>query len=219
MSNLYLVDEYVIFDFPGQVELFTHHMSLKNLVNKIEKSKYRLCCVNLVDSNYCTDSGKYIAALLIGLKSMLHLELPQVNVLSKIDLLRYCDKELLHRLDFYTQVQDPSRLFKIFEDEVIVDKYKKLNIALCELVEEYSLVGFYSLCIDDRDTVLRLAAAIDKCNGYIFGGLERGNEFIMNSAMRWGSYYADEVSLIDDKYLSKSIIENPESSDCDETNC
>lgn len=144
---------------------------------------------------------------------MLHLELPQVNVLSKIDLLRYCDKELAHRLDFYTQVQDPSRLFKILEDGTVLDKYKRLNLALCELVEEYSLVGFYALCIEDKNTVLKLAAAIDKCNGYVFGGLERGNEFVMDSAVRWGSYYADEVSLVDEKYLLRDIDESADSDD------
>ncbi len=41
-----------------------------------------------VDAHLCTEAPKYLAALLLSLSSMLHLELPAVNVLSKVDLLR-----------------------------------------------------------------------------------------------------------------------------------
>jgi GTPase SAR1 family protein len=50
---------YLIFDFPGQIELYTHHKSLKNIIEYLSnKLDYRLCNVNLVDSHYCTDPGK-----------------------------------------------------------------------------------------------------------------------------------------------------------------
>jgi hypothetical protein len=35
-----------------------------------------------------TDAAKYVSVLLLALRAMLHLELPHVNVLSKIDLVR-----------------------------------------------------------------------------------------------------------------------------------
>lgn len=50
-----LVEErnYLIFDCPGQVELFTHHNSLYKIFKKLVKSKdLRLCVVSLVDSIY-----------------------------------------------------------------------------------------------------------------------------------------------------------------------
>lgn len=47
----------------------------------------QLTAVNLVDSHLCSDPGKYVSALLLSLTTMLHLELPHVNVLSKIDLI------------------------------------------------------------------------------------------------------------------------------------
>ena len=46
----------------------------------------RLCTVHLIDSHLCADPAKYIAALMLSLSSMLHLETPHVNVLSKVDL-------------------------------------------------------------------------------------------------------------------------------------
>ncbi|XP_029657514.1 GPN-loop GTPase QQT1-like [Octopus sinensis] len=67
--------KYYIFDFPGQIELFTHHRSVYSILNHLEKSlNFRLTAVNLVDSFYCSDSSKYIAALLTSLSTMLKVE-------------------------------------------------------------------------------------------------------------------------------------------------
>ncbi|KAL6503665.1 GPN-loop GTPase qqt1 [Orobanche gracilis] len=69
----------------------------------------KLTAVHLVDAHLCSDPGKYISALLLSLSTMLHLELPHVNVLSKIDLIESYGK-LAFNLDFYTDVQDLSYL-------------------------------------------------------------------------------------------------------------
>ena len=37
-----LGEDYVLFDCPGQVELFTHHSSLRNIFFKIQKLGYRV---------------------------------------------------------------------------------------------------------------------------------------------------------------------------------
>lgn len=36
------IEDYVLFDCPGQVELFTHHESLRNIFFRIQKSGYRV---------------------------------------------------------------------------------------------------------------------------------------------------------------------------------
>ena len=41
--------------------------------------------MNLRDAHYVTDASKYIAVLMASLRVMLHLELPHINVLSKMD--------------------------------------------------------------------------------------------------------------------------------------
>jgi len=42
-------DKYFLFDFPGQVELYTHHNSVKNIVARLEKeANCRLAAVHLV---------------------------------------------------------------------------------------------------------------------------------------------------------------------------
>lgn len=37
------IEDYVLFDCPGQVELFTHHSSLRNIFMRIQKLGYRVC--------------------------------------------------------------------------------------------------------------------------------------------------------------------------------
>lgn len=63
----------------------------------------RLAAVELIDAHLCTDAGKYLSALLLSLSSMLHLELPHVNVLSKADLMDSLGDPDFD-LDFYAQV-------------------------------------------------------------------------------------------------------------------
>ena len=36
-------EDYVLFDCPGQVEIFTHHASLRNIMFRIQKLGYRVC--------------------------------------------------------------------------------------------------------------------------------------------------------------------------------
>jgi len=37
-----VVDDYILFDCPGQVELFTHHSSLRNIFFRLQKLGYRV---------------------------------------------------------------------------------------------------------------------------------------------------------------------------------
>jgi GPN-loop GTPase len=78
-------DAYLIVDCPGQVETFTCQGAFTQLVELLQK-QFRLCVVNLVDAHYCSDGAKFISVVMVSLKSMFMLGLPQINVLSKIDL-------------------------------------------------------------------------------------------------------------------------------------
>ncbi|KAI5695936.1 hypothetical protein M8J76_005943 [Diaphorina citri] len=164
---------YFLFDCPGQVELYTHHSSMKNVLSIIQnKLDLRLCCVNLIDSHYCSDPGKYISTLLLSLTTMLHLELPHVNVLSKMDLALKHKNRLLFGLDYYTEVLDLNYILDRLQDDPINSKYKKLNQALVSLVEDFALVHFHPLNKTEARSLLKLSQAVDKANGYVYGNKE-----------------------------------------------
>lgn len=195
--------KYVLFDLPGQVELFNMHDALRDIVAEITGPGWdlRVCTVHLVDSHLCADPSKYIAALMLSLSSMLHLETPHINVLSKVDLM---DKygELDFNLEYYTDVMD----LKYLADRILHGrggdgegsagaeagdgagagaassssapagtsfmrkKYGKLTRGLCELVEDFSLVSFLTLSIEDKESVRRVVQAADKSVGYFNAG-------------------------------------------------
>lgn len=52
----------------------------------------QLSAVHLVDSHYCADPAKFISVLCTSLSTMLHVELPHVNILSKMDLIEQYGK-------------------------------------------------------------------------------------------------------------------------------
>lgn len=77
-------NSYLLFDMPGQVELYTHHLSIRNIFEKLQALGYNLCAVHMVDSHYCSNPTKFISTLLLSLSTMLQMGLPHVNVLSKV---------------------------------------------------------------------------------------------------------------------------------------
>ena len=50
-------------------------------------------------------------------------------------------------------------------------KHRKLHEALVEVIDDFGLVKFYPLNIEDAPSVGRVVGQVDKCNGYIFGSV------------------------------------------------
>lgn len=110
------VETYILLDCPGQVELYTHHKSMRNVIDLVtQKLDYRLAAVHLVDSHYCTEPSKFISVLLTSLSTMLQIEMPHINILSKIDLMEQYGR-VDFNIDFYTEVLDLQQLIDTFEE-------------------------------------------------------------------------------------------------------
>ncbi|XP_034942330.1 GPN-loop GTPase 2 [Chelonus insularis] len=169
---LNLKDYYLIFDCPGQIELYTHHKSVAAIVEKMSQNLIRLCSVYLIDSHYCSEPGKYLSSLLVCTSTMLQLGLPHINVLTKFDQMKKFKDRLDFNIDFYTEVLDLHYLLEKLDEDPFTAKYKKLNAALISLIEDYSLVSFLPLDISNQNLLLQVKNAVDKANGYIFGGNE-----------------------------------------------
>lgn len=203
---------YLLFDLPGQVELYTHGYAVQKLLSKLCKVlDLRLVSVQLIDAHYCTEPANFLSAALLGTTTMLRLELPAVNVLSKIDLLANYGP-LPFSLDYFTDCQDLDRLVPFLhqpqqqrggneyqdgdDDRIVYDddvgdydyaddadyqlarkltrsspffrKHERLHKAMADVVEEFGLLSFLPLDISSAESVGRVVARIDKCNGYIF---------------------------------------------------
>lgn len=60
--------------------------------------------MHLVDSYLCGNPTQYISALLLSLDVMMALELPHINVLSKLDLVE-SQGDLAFNLEYYSEVR------------------------------------------------------------------------------------------------------------------
>ncbi|XP_050379716.1 GPN-loop GTPase QQT1-like [Argentina anserina] len=118
------------------------------MILSINVTADHLVAVHLVDSHLCSDPAKYVSALLLSLSTMIHMELPHINVLSKIDLIQNYG-ELAFNLDFYTDVEDLSYLQNSLDQDPRSAKFRKLTKELCGVIEDYSLVSFTTL--DNKD--------------------------------------------------------------------
>ncbi|KAK2546449.1 Gpn2 [Columba livia] len=191
---------YYLFDCPGQVELYTHHDALKNVFAQLAKWNFRLAAVHLVDSHYCTDPGKFISVLCTSLSAMLHVELPHVNILSKMDLIEQYGK-LAFNLDYYTEVLDLSYLVDHLASDPFFRNYRRLNEKLVEVIEDYSLVSFVPLNVQDKESMRRVMQAVDKANGYSFGEQEHRSLEALMSAAVGADFHFSSTLAVQEKYV------------------
>ena len=55
-------EAYVIFDCPGQIELFSHVPVMRTLVNELQRMDFAIAGVYLLDSQFMVDPSKYMSA-------------------------------------------------------------------------------------------------------------------------------------------------------------
>jgi hypothetical protein len=204
-----LGDDYILFDCPGQVELYTHHNSLRNIIYRLQKLGYRLVAVHLSDCICLTQPSLYIANILLALRAMLQMDLPHVNILTKIDKISTYDKLPLH-LDFYTDVDDLSHLVPALENEspaLRSEKFGKLNTAITNVIESFGLVRFEVLAVENKKSMMHILRVIDRAGGYVFGSAEGANDTIWQVSMR------NESSIMDVQDVQERWIDMKEEYD------
>lgn len=148
----------------------------------------QLVALHLTDSYALTLPSLYISTLLLSLRAMFQMDLPHLNVLTKIDKLAAYGP-LPFNLDYYTEVHDLSFLLPHLADEGSImrhPKFEGLNNAVIELVEDFGLVSFETLAVEDKKSMMALLQAIDRAGGYAFGSAEGANDTVWQVAMREG---------------------------------
>lgn len=134
---------------------------------------------------------------------MLQMDLPHINVLSKIDKVASYSP-LPFNLDFYTDVQDLSYLMPYLEEEspsLRSDKFTRLHRAVANLIGNYGLIRFEVLAVEDKKSMMHLLRIIDRASGYVFGA-EGANDTVWQVAMR------NESSLMDVLDIQERWVEH-----------
>ncbi|KKK13675.1 hypothetical protein P175DRAFT_0555227 [Aspergillus ochraceoroseus IBT 24754] len=189
-----LSEEYlIIFDMPGQIELYTHVPLLPSLVQFLSRAgplNINLCAAYLVESTFVVDKAKFFAGTLSAMSAMLMLEMPHVNILTKMDQVRdmVSRKELKRfaRVDVQL-LQDPEHHEEAEKEEeeegeaqhatVAINpmskeslmsggSFNRLNRAVAQLIDDFSMVSFLQLDVQDEDSVAAVLSHIDDAIQY-----------------------------------------------------
>ena len=177
-----LTEEYlIIIDMPGQIELYTHIPVVPSLVRHMTRSgalNVNLCATYLLESTFIIDRAKYFAGTLSAMSAMIMLEIPHVNVFSKMDLVKGSvpRKELKRFIDPDSSLldDDPAESHAMAASAEVLGadpsgaesmmaggSFKRLNRAVAQLIDDFSMVSFLQLDVQDEDSVGAILSYID----------------------------------------------------------
>lgn len=182
---------YLLLDCPGQIELYTHVPIMRKIIDEMRMWGYEssMVAVFVADATFVCDSPKFISGSLLSMSSMIALELPHVNVLSKCDMIE------TEKVDKVLETESAVELWNKEEDHAIretallfpehlrnkVDNRRrqrnKLTESICQLLDDYSMVSFFPLNIKDEESLELLMANVENCINFGEGLEVRGAEY------------------------------------------
>jgi GTPase SAR1 family protein len=174
-----LSEEYlIIIDMPGQIELYTHIPILPALVKHLTRTgalDISLCAAYLLEATFVVDRAKFFAGTLSAMSAMIMLEVPHVNILSKMDLVKgqVSKRELKRFIDPDTTLlddeageDDGSGRARDSEMTMNGTSFRRLNKAVAGLIDSFSMVSYLKLDVQDEDSVGSILSYIDDAIQY-----------------------------------------------------
>ncbi|KAI1882429.1 hypothetical protein AGOR_G00250610 [Albula goreensis] len=137
-------DDYILFDCPGQIELYTHLPVMKQLVEQLQQWEFRVCGVFLVDSQFMVETFKFISGVMAALSAMMDL----LSHKAKKEIEKYLDP------DMYSMMEDNSLTLRS-------KRFEKLTKAICGLIDDYSMVRFLPFDRTDEEGISIVLQHID----------------------------------------------------------
>ena len=166
-------ESFIIFDCPGQIELYSHLDVMTRLTKAITNAGFNLCSIYCADGTYINEPSKYVSACLTSLSTMTQISLPHLNVLTKCDKVQ--DKELLERMSTLNYEDCFSS-----ENSFFNKKYMGLHQKLFEVIENFNLVQFTHSDIQDEDSIQNIIMHLDNLVQYDEYRMPKDGAFLDN---------------------------------------
>ncbi|PWN54063.1 hypothetical protein IE53DRAFT_309116 [Violaceomyces palustris] len=164
-------DDYIIIDCPGQIELYTHFPIMTKLTRILQDQyNFKICATYLLESQFMDDKTKYFAGVLSAMSAMINLEVPHLNIMSKMDLVEKgetAEEAKAGRRREMERYFDPDPLLLVGEvNSKTNPKFHSLNQAIVQLIDDFSMVSFMPLDVTDEDSVGTILSHIDNAIQY-----------------------------------------------------
>ena len=162
-------DDTLIFDCPGQLELYTHVQVMPRLVRALANN-LNMSCVStfLVDAVSINEPSKFVAGALAGLSAMLQLPVPHITVLSKADLI-HSEEEL----EEFLEQGSASFFVRKRNEEANADagrtpnpRYQALHEAICSVLDDHAMISYVPFTIKDEESAASVLAFADHLSMY-----------------------------------------------------
>lgn len=142
-----------------------------------------------------------------------------------------CRAVAAFNLDFYTDVLDLRYLLDRLDDQnddiedgssgaatldlpyrrpptALQQRFRRMNEALIDVIEDFSLVSFLPLQIEDGQSLQKLIAAIDKANGFVFTSVD------WNTAVMKDYAFGDQHAAVPD--IQERFIDSAAGNDAED---
>ena len=138
---------YYLIDCPGQLELYSHSDIMKKITNYLKKNGFSIVSIFCLDCTFLQEQSKFISGNVLSLATMIQMELPHLTVMTKCDL--------ISKTKLYNLIEDGIETGDLIKElsPMMGKKMSKLNNVLINFVENYSLVQFNTLNLNDEESI------------------------------------------------------------------
>lgn len=189
---------HLVFDLPGQVELFTADFTVQAMIKKLEKAGISMVTVHLVDAIHCLDSFKFLSVAIISLQAMMMMECPHLSILSKIDLIKEMEP-MKYPLELFIDCLD----LRVLVDEIKDDKLREFCNSISEVISDCAILNYLPLAVEDKKSMAFVLGEVSKSNGEIFSN-NREYEQLMKVAMS-SITREDYIDYIKETYVPQCV--------------
>ncbi|KAL6122097.1 hypothetical protein NUSPORA_00890 [Nucleospora cyclopteri] len=147
-QNTFLLqtDSIIVFDCPGQIELFLHSEILNSFIKKCQnRQNTESCILYLTDGTGLLNENKILFNLLIAGISVNRFLLPTLNLITKMDIV---EKNKADAIPY----RDENGLICIFDEESRRNK-SDFDQTLCDFVDNYAMSSFLPINWDDDNAM------------------------------------------------------------------
>ena len=138
--------DYILLDTPGQLELFVFREAGKYTVKFLSPEKSVICY--LLDPILAKTASGFVSQLLLAMTTNFRLNNPQINILSKADLLSKKERELITRWS-----SDPDEIIEaLIAEEPSV--YREMSEGILQLIK--NMGGYAKLIPTSKKNYLGL---------------------------------------------------------------
>lgn len=176
-------DEFLIFDCPGQIELYTHIPILPAIVRHLTRHlNFSLCATYLLEAPFVIDRPKFFSGVLSAMSAMILLETPHINILSKMDLVEDSNSAgnssdqdgdnshvvpssitggTVSRRDLKRFLNPDPLLLANEANAKMNPKFHALNSSIANLIDDFGMVQFLPLKARDPTSVATILSYVD----------------------------------------------------------